>query len=61
MIGMGTIITKNKDILPFATYVGNPAKYLKRNNYLIKKHELSEEQLLKETAIYLEKSHQLSR
>jgi UDP-N-acetylglucosamine acyltransferase len=61
MIGMGTIIPKNKEILPFATYVGNPSKYLKRNNHLIKKHNLSDEHLLKETSIYLEKCHQLNR
>jgi UDP-N-acetylglucosamine acyltransferase len=57
MIGMGTIIPKNKEILPFATYIGNPAKYLKKNNYLVKKYNITDEQLLKETALYLEKFH----
>jgi UDP-N-acetylglucosamine acyltransferase len=59
MIGMGGVVTKNKEILPFAIYVGNPAKYLKRNDYLIKKHDITSEQLLMETSIYLGNLYQL--
>lgn len=37
MIGMGCIITKTTEIEPLKTYVGNPAKYLKQNEYKLKK------------------------
>lgn len=33
MIGMGTIVTKKSNIQCFGTYVGNPAKYIKENDY----------------------------
>jgi UDP-N-acetylglucosamine acyltransferase len=33
MIGMGCIVTKKSDIVPFGVYVGSPAKYLKENTY----------------------------
>jgi UDP-N-acetylglucosamine acyltransferase len=33
MVGMGTIVTKKSIINPFGTYVGNPAKYIKENDY----------------------------
>jgi len=61
MIGMGGIVTKNKEILPFAVYVGNPVSYLKKNNYLINKHNISDAVLLKETSIYLTKCFELNR
>jgi UDP-N-acetylglucosamine acyltransferase len=44
MIGMGTIITKKSSINCFGTYVGNPAKYLKENDY--KKKEFNYKQVL---------------
>lgn len=53
MIGMGAIITKKKQILPYATYVGNPASYLKKNQHLINKYNISDEFLLNETQKYL--------
>jgi UDP-N-acetylglucosamine acyltransferase len=59
MIGMGTIIPKNKEILPFAIYIGNPANYLKKNFHLLKKYTMSDEQLLKETSLYLENLYKL--
>jgi UDP-N-acetylglucosamine acyltransferase len=36
MIGMGAIITKTFDSRCFGVYVGNPAKYIKENEYLKK-------------------------
>jgi UDP-N-acetylglucosamine acyltransferase len=33
MIGMGSIITKKVNVQCFGTYVGNPAKYIKENDY----------------------------
>lgn len=36
MIGMGAIVTKTSVIEPFKTYVGNPCKFLKENEYKIK-------------------------
>lgn len=33
MVGMGTIVTKKSKIQCFGTYVGNPAKYIKENDY----------------------------
>lgn len=33
MVGMGCIVTKQTPILPFMTYVGNPAKLLKENTH----------------------------
>lgn len=36
MIGMGAIITKTFDSKCFGVYVGNPAKYIKENDYLKK-------------------------
>jgi UDP-N-acetylglucosamine acyltransferase len=36
MIGMGAIVTKKSIIEPFKTYVGNPCKYIKENDYKVK-------------------------
>jgi UDP-N-acetylglucosamine acyltransferase len=33
MIGMGSIVTKKVNVQCFGTYVGNPAKYIKENDY----------------------------
>lgn len=41
MIGMNTTITKTSLILPGNVYVGTPAKFLKPNDYGIKKYNLS--------------------
>ena len=43
MIGMGCIVTKKSLILPCSTYVGNPARKLKLNDYAIKKHHITGE------------------
>jgi UDP-N-acetylglucosamine acyltransferase len=37
MIGMGAIITKKVKVQSFGMYVGNPAKYIKENDYQKKK------------------------
>ncbi|WP_413557827.1 UDP-N-acetylglucosamine acyltransferase [Bdellovibrio sp. HCB209] len=41
MLGMGTVITKKSKIEPIKTYVGNPARYLKPNQYAVTKNKLS--------------------
>jgi UDP-N-acetylglucosamine acyltransferase len=45
MIGMGTVITKKSVIEPTNTYVGNPARFLKINQYAITKNNLSTQDL----------------
>jgi UDP-N-acetylglucosamine acyltransferase len=45
MIGMGTVITKKSVIEPVKTYIGNPAKFLKVNQYAIDKNGLSIKQI----------------
>jgi UDP-N-acetylglucosamine acyltransferase len=52
MIGMATVIPKNKRILPYKTYVGNPCKELKDNDYLIKKNNIQLFDLLEIRKIY---------
>jgi hypothetical protein len=52
MIGMATVIPKNKRILPYKTYVGNPCKELKDNEYLIKKNNIQLFDLLEIRKIY---------
>jgi UDP-N-acetylglucosamine acyltransferase len=42
MLGMGAIVPKNKKVIPFNIYVGNPIKLLKENKHLIGKLELNE-------------------
>ena len=42
MIGMGTIVTKKSTINCFGTYVGNPAKYIKENDYQKQKFNADE-------------------
>lgn len=37
MVGMGAVYTKSIKASPFEIYAGNPARYLKMNNYLIDK------------------------
>lgn len=41
MLGMSTVVTKKSLIEPFGTYVGNPARFLKKNEIGIKKSKLS--------------------
>lgn len=45
MLGMGTIVTKASQILPFNTYVGSPARHLKRNTHGIQRSGLSLEDI----------------
>jgi UDP-N-acetylglucosamine acyltransferase len=37
MLGMGAVVPKNKNIIPFTIYIGNPIRHLKDNKYLIDK------------------------
>lgn len=37
MLGMGAVVTKNKRVLPFNTYIGSPIRFLKENKHLIDK------------------------
>lgn len=41
MLGMGTVITKKSKVEPIKTYVGNPARYLKPNQYAVTKNNLT--------------------
>ena len=45
MIGMGTVIPKQKRILPYKVYVGAPCKELRDNQYLIDKNQIGEKDL----------------
>jgi UDP-N-acetylglucosamine acyltransferase len=49
MIGMGTIVTKKSNIQCFGTYVGNPAKYIKENDYQKLKFSSIEVNLIRES------------
>ncbi len=42
MIGMGAIVTKKVKVQSFGMYVGNPAKYIKENDYMKKKFTYEE-------------------
>ena len=53
MVGMGTIITKNKIIKPGYIYYGKPAKLIKKNNFIIKKLKIDENNLVKETQRFI--------
>ena len=48
MIGMGTIITKNKIITPGYTYYGKPVKKIKKNLLGLKRNKISDMILKKE-------------
>ena len=45
MLGMGTIVTKKSEILPGNTYVGSPAKYLKKNTISLTRNNIDEAML----------------
>tara|TARA_B100001996_G_C18448806_1_gene511394 strand:- start:39 stop:617 length:579 start_codon:yes stop_codon:yes gene_type:complete len=49
MIGMGSIVTKNKRILPGNTFYGKPLKKIKINKISLTKNKISKHILLKET------------
>jgi UDP-N-acetylglucosamine acyltransferase len=42
MIGMGAIITKKVQVQCFDMYVGNPARFIKRNKYQFDKFNLDQ-------------------
>ncbi len=46
MIGMGTVIPKQKRIVPYKTYVGNPSRELKDNKKLIDSLKLDEKYII---------------
>ena len=48
MIGMGSIITKNKKILPGHVYYGKPVKKIKKNIFSLKKNNISDKKLMNE-------------
>lgn len=55
MLGMGAIVPKKRELQPYCIYVGNPAYFLKQNLYLLKKLELSNEQLVELQKNYTKK------
>lgn len=55
MVGMGTVITKKSVIEPVKTYVGNPARFLKINQYAIDKHQLTNNDIADFRAKYNQK------
>lgn len=42
MIGMGCIITKKTEVNSFSVYVGNPAKFIRNNDFQIEKFTIEE-------------------
>ena len=48
MIGMGSIITKKKKILPGYVYYGKPVKKIKKNIFSLKKNNISDKKLMNE-------------
>ncbi|MGE0526238.1 MAG: UDP-N-acetylglucosamine acyltransferase [Bdellovibrionales bacterium] len=55
MIGMGTVIPKGAEIAPAGVYVGNPARFLKRNSIGIERAGITSTALEKE----IERFHSL--
>jgi UDP-N-acetylglucosamine acyltransferase len=55
MLGMACVVTKKSDIQPFNTYVGSPARLLKRNQHIINKLKLTEEFISECTKIFNKK------
>ena len=45
MMGMGSIITKSKKILPGYVYYGKPVKKIKKNIFSLKKNKISDKKL----------------
>jgi UDP-N-acetylglucosamine acyltransferase len=52
MLGMGCIVTKKQKIEPGKTYVGNPAQYIKNNDYGLKKRSISPKKIQNEIKRY---------
>lgn len=49
MIGMGGIVTKKSKIESFNTYVGNPVKFLSKNNFLIEQFKIEYDRYIQNT------------
>jgi UDP-N-acetylglucosamine acyltransferase len=49
MLGMGSIVTKKKNIIPGYVFYGKPVKKIKLNNVGLKRNKLSRDKLKKET------------
>lgn len=45
MIGMGAVVTKTASMQPFDVWVGNPAKYLKFNEWAVKHYRFSDDEV----------------
>ena len=52
MVGMGTVVTKKSEILPGNTYVGSPARYLKKNAIALSRNNVDETMLESEINRY---------
>jgi UDP-N-acetylglucosamine acyltransferase len=52
MLGMGCVVTKKQKIEPGKTYVGNPAQYIKNNDYGLKKRSISTNKIQNEIKRY---------
>jgi UDP-N-acetylglucosamine acyltransferase len=52
MLGMGCVVTKKQKIEPGKTYVGNPARYIKNNDYGLKKKSISSKKIHNEMKRY---------
>ena len=52
MVGMGTVVTKKQKIKPFNTYVGNPARLLKKNQIAIDRNKISQDMMTQMEAEY---------
>jgi UDP-N-acetylglucosamine acyltransferase len=59
MLGMGTIVTKKSEIIPGNTYVGSPARCIKKNEIGLKRNNVSGEQIENEINRYysIKKGH----
>lgn len=49
MLGMGSIVTKKKNIIPGYVFYGKPVKKIKLNNIGLKRNKISRDKLKKET------------
>ena len=52
MLGMGCVVSKKQKIEPGKTYVGNPAHYIKNNDYGLKKRFVSPKKIQNEIKRY---------
>lgn len=52
MLGMGTIVPRGRELLPFTVYVGIPARKLRMNQFIIEHDKLSKDDILSEAIYY---------